>query len=1095
MAARTSLLMAHMSLADKIAEMYVDPGAASGPYAGYEGYVPPQPALCIPALVEQDGPSGVAYGAPDATQLPPEVSLASSWDPTLAYQYGALNGLEHLAKGIAVTLGPGVNIQRDPRWGRNFEMFSEDPLLTSVLGVADTEGIQSQGELADVKHFVVYNQETYRDTPLDNVIISPRALHEIYLPPFYAAATQAGAASIMCAYPLLNGQFSCQDPSLLQGILYGSWAFTGFVRSDGGANQSTVASANAGLDQEHGSYYWDNGQLAAQVTDGQVGMATINQAVRRILNEMFRFNLFNNPPTGTQATPVDTPTTDQFALEVAERGTVLLKNQGSVLPLNAATTGSIAVIGPDGSTAPLTAGGGSSHVSAPYVVSPLAGITNRLGAAGTVTSYAGTDPTQAAATAAAAKVAIVFASEYESEGSDLKNISLSAAQNAMIAAVAAANPDTIVVLNTGGPVLMPWLGAVKAVLEAWYPGQEDGNAIAAVLFGDVDPGGHLPETFPTSLAAIPTASPSQFPGVDGEVHYSEGLDVGYRWYDAHHVTPLFPFGYGLSYTTFKFSNLKLAVKPINNPSSGPQTPTGQSSPLAHVSAQITNTGAVAGSDVMQLYVGDPTMAKEPPRQLEAFRSVELAPGQSRTVHFTLSGHELSFFNTKANGWTVPTGHYAIYVGDSSALGSLPLRGTLTIRKTIGARYAILRAPANVVAGSSFQVSARFVNHGGYPIIDGTVRLHYPAGWTVVRMAKSPLISLRAGQTVTRNFRVTAPRQAEGNVTKLTATLVSLGVYGAGDLNAETTVTVARPVTLSFSPSVAVAPGTQATVTISVASHINHAVTVVLGPVAPAGVTITPAAPSVRVGAHGTASLQFAVSVASGTAPASDAVALNPTFTEGRATYQLAIAELTVAVPYQTLADAFNSTAVSDDTAVGSADFDGAGNSYSAQALEAIGLTPGVTLTADGVDVQWPDVPAGTPDNVTAEGQTILLDGSGLDTQLSIVGASAGADESGIGTIQYTDGTVQPFTLTLDNWFNGPDTTGEAALATAAYINSSTGVDNNGVIGRRDHQANIFAVSIPLTVGKTVVSVTLPMVGTLPGVFPMHIFAVGVGAPA
>ena len=267
---RVNMLMARMSLADKIAEMYIDRAGRSGPYAGYEGYVPAQPALCIPDLVEQDGPLGVGYGATDVTQLPAEVSLGSAWDPSLAYQYGLVNGQQHREKGIAMALGPGVNIQRDPRWGRNFEMFSEDPFLTSALGTADIEGLQSQDVMADVKHFVTYNQETYRATPYDDTIVSERALHEIYLPPFYSAVEQAHAASIMCAYPLLNGQYSCQDSSLLTGILDDRWGFPGFIRADSDANNSTVDSANAGLDQERGSFYWDNGRLAAAVADGQV---------------------------------------------------------------------------------------------------------------------------------------------------------------------------------------------------------------------------------------------------------------------------------------------------------------------------------------------------------------------------------------------------------------------------------------------------------------------------------------------------------------------------------------------------------------------------------------------------------------------------------------------------------------------------------------------------------------------------------------------------------------------------------------------------------------------------------------------------------
>ena len=544
------------------------------------------------------------FAATDVTQLPSEVSLGSAWDPTLAYQYGAINGKEHRAKGIAMVLGPGINIQRDPRWGRNFEMFSEDPLLTSELGTADIKGIQSQDVMADAKHFVTYNQETNRHTPNDDTIVSARALHEIYLPPFYGAVVQAHVASVMCAYPLLNGIYSCQNPSLLTGLLD---AAVGFHRIC--AFRQCSQRLDCRFRQRRARSGARELLLGQRPTCGsgrrRAGQgSTINQAVRRILTEMFRFDLFNDPPTGTLSSPASTPADRAVALNVAERGVVLLQNTARILPLSTATK-SIAVIGPDGTTDPVTAGRGSSYVTPSSVVSPLKGIAARAGSRVTVTSYSGSDPTRAAAAAARARVAIVFASYSEREEHDLKSISLPGKQNAMIRSVAAANPNTIVVLNTGGPVLMPWLSSVKGVLEAWYPGQEDGSAIAAVLFGDIDPSGHLPETFPTSLSEIPTASRSRFPGVDGKVDYSEGLDVGYRWYDAKHVTPLFPFGYGLSYTSFSFKHLTVTPRSVINSTSGPDSSKGQGAAVAKVTAVITNTGNVRGSDVAQLYIGDP----------------------------------------------------------------------------------------------------------------------------------------------------------------------------------------------------------------------------------------------------------------------------------------------------------------------------------------------------------------------------------------------------------------------------------------------------------------------------------------------------------
>ncbi len=1091
------MLLSRMSLKDEIAEMYVH--EPKRPATEYEGWVPAQPALCIPAVVEQDGSLGV-FAATDVTQLPSEVSLGSAWDPTLAYQYGAINGKEHRAKGIAMVLGPGINIQRDPRWGRNFEMFSEDPLLTSELGTADIKGIQGQHVMADAKHFVTYNQETNRDTPNDDTIVSARALHEIYLPPFYGAVVQAHVASVMCAYPLLNGIYSCQNPSLLTGLLDLRWGFTGFVRSDSAANASTVDSANAGLDQERGSFYWDNGQLAAAVADGQVRAATINKGARRILTEMFRFDLFNDPPTGSLSSPASTPTDRAFALNVAERGVVLLQNTAKILPLSTATTKSIAVIGPDGTTDPVTAGRGSSYVTPSSVVSPLRAITTRAGSRATVTSYSGTDPTRAAAAAARAQVAIVFASYSEREDSDLKSISLPGKQNAMIKSVAAANPNTIVVLNTGGPVSMPWLRSVKGVLEAWYPGQEDGSAIAAVLFGDIDPSGHLPETFPTSLSEIPTASRSRFPGVDGKVDYSEGLDVGYRWYDAKRVTPLFPFGYGLSYASFSFKHLTVTPTSVVNRTAGPDSSKGQSAAVAKVTAVITNTGNVRGSDVAQLYIGDPALAGEPPRQLEGFHRVTLQPHQSQTVTFTITGHELSYFNTAANGWTLPTGRFSLYVGDSSALTALPLRGNLNVTKTIGNRYVRLTAPTTVEPDAAFTAKAQFVNQGNLPITDGTVRFGVPSGWTLVPLAGTPVLSLAPGQTATRYFRVTTPESAEGEVGSLTVQLTSAGNDDAGDLSASATVSVPGPITVSASSPAVVAAGSSATAEVAITSHMSQAVVVDLTPSVPSGVTIAPASPTVSVPANSTVNLEMAVSVAPGTSPGTHHVLVAPSFTYGGMSYPMAAAGLNVDVPYASLKAAYDSRAISDDSNVAAANFDGDGNSYSEQALTAAGLARGATVTVGATVLKWPDVPAGTADSVLAEGQTILIRGSSTATQLTFIGASTiGAepgtgptDESGTGTIEYTDGTDQPYSLTFDYWLKDPDSSSNTTVATAAYINDSTRASNHGVAGRRNHTARIFAVSIQLDPGKRVSSVTLPTVASLPGDYPMHVFAIAPG---
>jgi beta-glucosidase len=578
------------------------------------------------------------------------------------------------------------------------------------------------------------------------------------------------------------------------------------VGSDFGGTHSTVASADAGLDQEMPSAAYFGPALKAAVQSGQVAMATLDQMVTRILTQMFRFNDFNDPPAGSAGATVTTPAHQAVSAAVAEAGTVLLKNAGQTLPLRPSGAGNVAVIGPAASAAPDDAGGGSAYVSAPFSVTPLQGLRAAAGP-GTTVSYAeglptdtslapipatalspapagrdgtyagtltapqtgtyvlalksvgqrstlylngaeilanpGTPPVstysagvslvagqrytlrlsggstarlswatpsdlapgiaRAVAAAKAAKTAVVVVSDdTESEAADRASLNLPSAQNELISAVAAANPHTVVVVDAGAPVVMPWLSQVASVVDAWYPGESNGTALAAVLFGRVDPGGHLPVTFPVGLSQVPESSPAQFPGENGQVLYSEGIDVGYRYYDADEKTPLFPFGYGLSYTRFAFGGLKVTPQRVQNGSSNP-APTscqcnGQSGRQVTVSATVTNTGPVPGSDVVQLYLGDPAAAGEPPRQLKGFSKVTLRPGQSTTVRFTLTGHDLSYWDDAANGWVLPDGRFQVYVGDSSALASLPLRGGFTVTRTLGALPAAFAAPSPSAPG-------------------------------------------------------------------------------------------------------------------------------------------------------------------------------------------------------------------------------------------------------------------------------------------------------------------------------------------------------------------------------------------------------------
>jgi beta-glucosidase len=606
-----------------------------------------------------NGPAGVGPGdnpqQPPATALPAPISLAASFDPSLAGRYGVIQGSETRDLAESLIEAPDVNIARVPENGRTFEGYGEDPYLSGQVSVADIDGIQGQGIIAEVKHYDANNQETNRFTV--NEVIGDRTLHEIYMPQFEASVKDAHAGTVMCAYPQINGSYSCQNNYLLSTVLRGQWGFDGFVQSDFGAAHSTAGSAAAGMDLEMptGVYYAD--AMKQAVESGQVSISTVNTMLVRRFATMMRFGLFNR--TLSQS-PIPVTANGTFARTAAEDGTVLLQNNGGQLPLAASRLHSVAVIGPYAGAAK-TGGGGSSHVVPEYTVSPVQGIQNRVGTGVTVSYNDGSDATSAATTAKSADVAVVMVGDDETEGSDRSTLALSGNQDQLVESVAAANPHTVVVVKSGGPVLMPWLSQVPAVVEAWYPGQEDGNAVAAILFGDANPSGKLPVTFPRADADTPAHTPQQWPGVNGTAVYSEGLQVGYRWYDAQNITPMFPFGYGLSYTTFGFSHLTVSR------GHGGQVTAG---------ADVTNTGHRPGAEVAQLYVTDPAGAGEPPKQLKGFRKVSLQPGQTAHVTFVLDQRAFSVWDSATQAWTVPVGTYHVLVGDSSR--NLPLQAPVVM---------------------------------------------------------------------------------------------------------------------------------------------------------------------------------------------------------------------------------------------------------------------------------------------------------------------------------------------------------------------------------------------------------------------------------
>jgi beta-glucosidase len=748
-------VLAQMSQDQKISLLH-------GTGGGYVGNTPAIPALCIPALGLEDGPAGVGENLGGVTQLPAPVAAAATWDADAETQYGQLVGGEEAGKGANVNLGPTVNIVRDPRWGRAFESMSEDPYLAGQLGAAEIRGVQGTGVLAQIKHLGVYNQETNRNTPSDNAIVDSRTLQEIYLPQFQAGIQQGAASSTMCSYSTVNGTYACQNSSLLNGPLRSQFGFPGFVTSDWGATHSTAASANAGMDQEMPGGDFFGSSLSTAVNNGQVSQTTLNNMVSRILTEMFAFGLFDNPHSGNTGATVTSTAHKTAARQIAAEGTVLLRNN-NVLPLNTSSVHSIAVIGADASTSPQTAGGGSAAVSSSGTVTPLQGITSRAGTGISVQYAAGNTSGnigQAVTLAQNSNVAIVFASYNESEGSDIGNIDLPGVQNQLITQVAAANPNTIVVLNTGSAVTMPWVNNVASILEAWYPGQEDGNAIASVLFGDTNPSGKLPVSFPKSLSDVPAHTQAQWPGSNGTVQYSEGVQVGYRWYQAQNIAPLFPFGFGLSYTTFGFSNLQVGALDSHG--------------KATVTATVTNTGTRAGTEVAQLYVGDPATTGEPPLQLKGFNRVTLQPGASTTVSFPVTLHDLAYWNN--NAWTTALGSYRIAVGDSS---NPQLSGTLTVSSTTAGNTVTVTNPQGMSSpvGTAVSLPIQATDSGSGQTLTYTAT-GLPAGLSI---SSTGTVSgtATAGGTSTVTVTATDGTGASGSVTFVWTATTGNGGGGTG----------------------------------------------------------------------------------------------------------------------------------------------------------------------------------------------------------------------------------------------------------------------------------------------------------------------------
>jgi len=668
--------------------------------------------LGIPAIKMADGPMGVrswegssaitsaanAAVKVESTAFPSGVDMAATWDPGLVRREGQAIAQEVKALGRDMILGPTVNINRVPLWGRNFEGYGEDPYLSGRLGTAYVRGVQGEGVIPSLKHFAANNEEFERHRI--DAIIDERTLHEIYLPAFKAVVKEADMWTVMSAYNKVNGVHCAESTALLQDILQKEFGFKGFVISDWGSTYSTVPTINAGMDLEmpggppmvawmanprtqqsgNGDGWLTADKVLAAIKEGLVTEARLDVNVSRILRVIFLSGIFDHPHTATGE--VDTPAQRAIALQGATEGIVLLKNEGSLLPLDSAKIHSIAVIGPNAAVA-RTGGGGSSLVRPRSAIAPLDGIRERAASAMQV-SYAlgvgmeGEDPTkdtpearatllkEASEAASKADVAVVVVGRYpklEGEGFDVKTMDLPAGQDDLIEAVEKANPHTIVVLNTGDPVTMTrWIDHTPALLDMWYGGQEAGHALAAILFGDANPSGKLPVSLPKRFEDSPAYG--HYPGENLKVDYAEGIYVGYRYYDTKNVEPQFPFGFGLSYTSFEYSDLRIS------PAKG-------SNGLWSVNAKIRNTGSRPGAEVAELFVHDGhSKIDRPVHELKGFQRMELKPGETKTVQFTVDRAALSYWSPATKAWTADPGDFEVQLGASSR--DIRLRAPLTL---------------------------------------------------------------------------------------------------------------------------------------------------------------------------------------------------------------------------------------------------------------------------------------------------------------------------------------------------------------------------------------------------------------------------------
>ncbi|MDO5571179.1 MAG: glycoside hydrolase family 3 C-terminal domain-containing protein [Bacteroidales bacterium] len=693
--------LSRMTLSEKIAMTHAQSKFSS----------PGVPRLGIPEFWTTDGPHGIrpevlwdewdqaGWTNDSCVAFPALTCLAATWNPEISYLYGKSIGEEARYRKKDILLGPGVNIYRTPLNGRNFEYMGEDPYLSSKMVVPYVKGVQSNGVAACVKHFALNNQEVKRHNT--NVIIDDRTLYEIYLPAFKAAVIEGGAWSIMGAYNLYKNQHLCHNEYILNNILKSEWGFDGVVVSDWGGVHDTKEAITNGLDMEFGSWTnglskgtksaYDNYYLAypylQMIKKGEAGTKELDEKVKRILRLSFRTTMNSKRPYGSLCSQAHF----NAAKQIGEEGIVLLQNKDNTLPIDLSTNKKIAVIG-ENAIKMMTVGGGSSSLKVKYEISPLDGIVKRAGNNAEIVfarGYVG-DPTgeyngvksgqnlkddrsseeliSEAVNAAKDADYVIFigglnkSNNQDCEDSDRKGIELPYTQNEVINALAKANKNLVVVNISGNAVTMPWIKDTKAILQAWYLGSEAGNAIASVLFGDVNPSGKLPFTFPASLEEVGAHKLGEYLGIernDGsniiDEKYNEGLFVGYRWADKEKTSPLFPFGYGLSYTTFKYGKASADKKSITQDET------------IKITIPVTNSGSVKGAEVVQLYISDlKSSLPRPVKELKGFKKVYLNPDETKEVVFEITKNELSFFDDKKHDWIAEPGKFEILIGASSA---------------------------------------------------------------------------------------------------------------------------------------------------------------------------------------------------------------------------------------------------------------------------------------------------------------------------------------------------------------------------------------------------------------------------------------------